>query len=577
MATAPSFTGGKPPDHPQNVRLLKANPTQQVSSKNNTPAGTDLHFGEAITVQKNRLGASNISQSNSVSKLEIPNRGDNSSSSGAPPHQILGNSTVEIVSSGEQKISGGAKMQAQGATDIQIKKGRYQNFCLDEKNTMAPSISHGYQSDASIYQIKETDFPAGQGVRRNANTNFGPVGQQFLIGNPSKTSKEHTGKDSDQFTKENDRDHQVASSDLRHLAGHGAPGIIGLHNQYQSVPLSQVSVSNAVAPILHGPIFSNIQKTTSEHCSFNSVRPIVNTQFRPIRRSLSTGDMSLACKDPTHQVSSQSNLGNGSLFLAKSPVSGELADHHVPGIIEHQNQCHSIPAPQVIDSNPSSQILHDPKCSNIKNAEQEHCSSASVRPNANQSFTSIPPNFMIGTHSIPSKDDICQGSAQEDTKLGHAEYPKSPDVPQFTSDGATAVLGSVLHPPNVQPKHQVTLPPQSKSPSQSPPAVVPDQADPASDVAVHNTPNHNPPKPDQNQKNPPFPNTLKISSNFEKPNIPKTQKKTKPISLKKLCNLLQIPQLPPPILSQTPIITKPNSLSILHHLLPQSPTLMSQD
>ncbi|OIT33458.1 hypothetical protein A4A49_57795, partial [Nicotiana attenuata] len=160
-------TGEKPPDHPQNERNIIAHPTQQESFQNSSPIAADLQNGAAITVAKNRLGTSEISQVISGSNLEIPNRGDYSPHHSAPSHQISTNSTVGIFPDDLLQIAGELEMAGNGVPAVQMQNQRYQKLCLDQENMPAGPISHGYLSNVPILQKENFPSSSAPAFRRN--------------------------------------------------------------------------------------------------------------------------------------------------------------------------------------------------------------------------------------------------------------------------------------------------------------------------------------------------------------------------------------------------------------------------
>ncbi|OIT19772.1 hypothetical protein A4A49_43682, partial [Nicotiana attenuata] len=188
MPTAPSSTGGKPPDHHQNDRPAIAHPPQQVSTQTNTPARTDLQISEAITVHDNRLGVSKIPHSKSSSPIQILNRGDCSPHQGAPPVQFSDLATVKNPDSGKLKNSGKAQTQATNASVTQMEKERYQNVSNIARNNTAPSIAHGYHPIDSILQSNYPTAPTGPSVRQNVTILSKPIRDWNLIGGVSSTS-----------------------------------------------------------------------------------------------------------------------------------------------------------------------------------------------------------------------------------------------------------------------------------------------------------------------------------------------------------------------------------------------------
>ncbi|OIT07450.1 hypothetical protein A4A49_31318 [Nicotiana attenuata] len=263
MATAPSFTGGKPSDHHQKMRNPIAHHLQQTSPQNNSPARTDLQNSEGITVHKNRLGASNISKANSGLPLQILKHGDCSPHQGVPPHQFSDNSTVGIVFSNEMKISGESELLTQHATGGQIEKERYQKIHHDENDGLEPSISPGYQPIVPILQSSIPGSSPSSGVQPNDSHSPGSIGRLQPIQHVSACPKEHVCTISCQSNAGRDHHDHRKSSELHHLAGHGAPGIIAAQNQCQSLFAPQEIVSQAGVSLINDPISSNIQKISS--------------------------------------------------------------------------------------------------------------------------------------------------------------------------------------------------------------------------------------------------------------------------------------------------------------------------
>ncbi|OIT05853.1 hypothetical protein A4A49_32287 [Nicotiana attenuata] len=157
-----------------------------------------------------------------------------------------------------------------------MEKERYQNLCLDEENTPAPSISHGYQPNAPILQSKNLGSLSEPGVRRNANLSSGQIWTNPSIGNPSLSSKEQVCKVSSHSNMAIDHLDQMHNPEIHRLAGQGV--LVNQLTQYQCqiVPEVQEIDFQSSTPILHEPISSNIQKSDSAGFKLPSVRRNVN-------------------------------------------------------------------------------------------------------------------------------------------------------------------------------------------------------------------------------------------------------------------------------------------------------------
>ncbi|OIT23871.1 hypothetical protein A4A49_27967 [Nicotiana attenuata] len=159
---------------------------------------------------------------------------------------------------------------------VQIKKERYQFARIDEENITAPPISHGYQTQASILQSKETDSESTPGVRQIDTLNFEPTGEQLVFGISSPTPKEHPCKISAQSNMGIDHHDHANSPGTHQLAGVGVPEFQTIQNQCQTIHNVEEIVSMSKNQILHGPNVSNIKNSASEHCSDGSVRRNAN-------------------------------------------------------------------------------------------------------------------------------------------------------------------------------------------------------------------------------------------------------------------------------------------------------------
>ncbi|OIT04527.1 hypothetical protein A4A49_58085, partial [Nicotiana attenuata] len=160
-------TGEKPPDQCQNVRNTNAHLLQQTSFQNSIQVVTDFQKGAAITVHKNRLGTSEISQVFSGSNFDNPNCRDYSPPQSAPPLQKSDNSTVGIAGKDQLKFSGVTEIAGVGVLASQIENPCYQNAPLNEESKFAAPISHGYQPIPSIFQSSSPAQLSSQGVRKN--------------------------------------------------------------------------------------------------------------------------------------------------------------------------------------------------------------------------------------------------------------------------------------------------------------------------------------------------------------------------------------------------------------------------
>ncbi|OIT33237.1 hypothetical protein A4A49_26417 [Nicotiana attenuata] len=283
MATAPPSNGGKPPDHSQKKRNTITHHLQQTPSPSNTQVRTYLQNSDGITIHKNRMGVSNISQAISGPPIQILNRGDCSTPQGDHSLQISDNSTVEISGSDQQKFSGQVKMKL----------------------------------------ISE------------------PIGDQIPIGTYSTIHMDPTGKNLGQFNPGFHHLPQVESSQFYQLAGDGVSGIIGSQNQCQSIPITQVSAPNQSEPILQASISSNIKNSDPAHCSPKTVRPNANDQSSPIQRSLLMGEHSLVLRESDcflkAPVVSQ---------LAGHVVGGnQLVQNQCPNVLDVQGSDFQSPTP----------------------------------------------------------------------------------------------------------------------------------------------------------------------------------------------------------------------------------------
>ncbi|OIT19805.1 hypothetical protein A4A49_63410, partial [Nicotiana attenuata] len=154
MHVAPPSGDEKPPDQSKKMRNSKAYKPPLGASLKHSPTATNLKIGGAITVAKNRLGASKISKGDSWSNLKIPSRRDHLSSQSAPPHQKSDHSTVGIAGNDDSKNDSFSEM-----ADVNV-----------------PAV-----------QMENESRP---GVRRIDSSSSEPIGEKLAIGISSPTSKE---------------------------------------------------------------------------------------------------------------------------------------------------------------------------------------------------------------------------------------------------------------------------------------------------------------------------------------------------------------------------------------------------
>ncbi|OIT31321.1 hypothetical protein A4A49_31488 [Nicotiana attenuata] len=488
MATAPPFTGGKPPDPNQKMRPTNAHPPQKISVQNSSPIGTDINFGAAITVPKNRLGATNNSQMISGSNFIIPSRGISSTSSGAYPLQNSANFTMGIVSSGEKKISDESQMMAHNVPGVQLEKPRYQIVPQDEENMITPPISLGYHPIPSILSSKSLGSGQAPSARPNDLFISEQIGHELIIGNHSTHPKDHICQVSSQPIKGIELHDHLLSLELSQLAGHGVPVNQMSQNQCQTFSAPQVVVSEASNQILHEPISSKIQKALP-------ISPI--------------GNSSLPSKEKTCEVSSHSNLATNHLDSALNLENHSLAGHSDPLNQRTQNQRQIVPEVQENVFQSSTPILHEPISSNLQNGNPAQFTVLGVRP-----IAQVSPAMISNEHAIPKApqyhnefnpvqtDDHTLFAIQVPT-LPLNNTPISAIVPSTQNQNVPPITNFQMAPNSTQDQSHTTSNPPNAKPLSVPINQTPSQtAQPQTKKPTASTSNNNMPK---------------ISANFDKP------------------------------------------------------------
>ncbi|OIT30421.1 hypothetical protein A4A49_25953 [Nicotiana attenuata] len=487
MATAPSSTGGKPPDHLQNMRPVIALPTQKTPSQTNIPARTDPQNSGAITVHQNRLLASKTSKGDSGSNFDTPLRGDYFPSHYAPPHQNPGHSTVKIIPDDLLQIAGQLHLAGDRVTAIQTEKERYKKLRLSEENTSQSPISHGYQPQSSILQSITSGSLAGPSVRRNASTTSGPIEEQFPIGNPSTTPMELLCKESSQFIPGIDHHHQRKNFDLQLLAGQYAPGIIGTQIQCQTLSAPQMILPRPTTPILQAPTSSDFKKGVQEHCSFNGVRPNVSPVSEPIGTIPIIEYPALTPKDTSCEVSKQFTMENDHQLYRSSSKIDQLARHGAQGIFVIPHQCQP--------------ILQGPSLSNAKSSMSNH-GDATVQSLSNQLM--VPPEI---PSTIPTSNPIAPASTKDKAPASDptasAQPNQSNQAPLNNQNNNKSI-----HPPPLKVSSNFERPPHPKKNKKNPtkPPDKPDQSNPNATINQSTSNNQN--KAKQPANPPPSPPTV---------------------------------------------------------------------
>lgn len=217
MDSSPSSSGENPMDQSPKKRLNKVHNLYKPDYANISPAATNQRKGEAITVARSCLGASTNSQVNSRTKNGIPLHGDCSPPQNAYPRQKSANSTMGINTNDQLKNSGNTELAKNCVLVGQSENAWYQNACIDEDNSLAPSILYMYQSIASILQSLILGSLTPPDARQNDNLHSGPIPPQPLIGNPSTSSNEHVCKVSTQSNMSIDHLDQLKCLVVHHL------------------------------------------------------------------------------------------------------------------------------------------------------------------------------------------------------------------------------------------------------------------------------------------------------------------------------------------------------------------------
>ncbi|OIT35430.1 hypothetical protein A4A49_02536 [Nicotiana attenuata] len=348
MPTAPPSTGEKPPDQRQNVRLTNTHPIQQTSFQNSIPVATDLQIGATITVHQNQLGASEISQVNSESNLELSNRRDYSPSCCAPLIQNSDNSTVGIAGNDHLNFSEVAEMAGTGVPTGQIENSRYQNAPSAEENRIEAPIPHGYQPIPSILQASSAANLPPSSVRQNAPLSSEPIQMQQPITIASTSSQEQACKFSNKYDVGIDQlDHGEISA-FGQLAGYDVSPAHPLTN-HQLEMLPSANLTNPIPP--------NTQLHNQNTTDIQPKIPTLQVLDKTANTNQSQGDHFTGMPTPNShdtiqnetqlhkpQTLTPGNISDPSAMSAPLQTNGA---NHVPLTVHHANKSTNTATPKI--------------------------------------------------------------------------------------------------------------------------------------------------------------------------------------------------------------------------------------
>ncbi|OIT07896.1 hypothetical protein A4A49_43572 [Nicotiana attenuata] len=348
---------------------------------------------------------------------------------------------------------------------VQIEKEWYQFARIDEENITAPPISHGYQTQASILQSKETDSLSTPGVRQIDTLNSEPTGEQLVFGISSPTPKELPRKISAQSNMGIDHHDHANSPGMHQLAGVGVPEFQTIQNQCQTIHIVQEIVSMPKNQILHGPNVSNIKNSASKHYSDGSVRRNANVSSAPIQLPPLIGNVPLTYKDASCQNSLQSSEGIACSEILKAPFTPQLIESDAANSQMVPAQLESISGSPTATSNIPTLPNHHPTATATlqQNSGIQGINKSAAIPVGNQGHVAHPKAVLA---DAPSPNDNNVESQQQQSHLSPSEKPKKPqEIPAAPTNPNT---DNTITP---QPNTNQAKAKQPANPPPSPPTV----------------------------------------------------------------------------------------------------------